>query len=157
MILLTLLVACTDTDNDERKKEALKIAEDFVEINYTVSDYKGTDREKHGKKVMEELKPYLTKEEFLNLKKGRVGTYPLELAKRSDYNINVKQFDINGVEEKNDGVLDVQFGLKLQFTDNPNKPERTININGELTLSDNDGKWKISRYWIQEIDPQELE
>ncbi|TQS76042.1 hypothetical protein DX933_03000 [Ornithinibacillus gellani] len=157
-IFVSLLAACTSMEEDEREQEALQMAEEFIELHYTVSDYQEMDKMEYSLELLEKMEPYVTEAELTKLKKEREEMYPLDLAKRLKYNIHVEQVDFQTTTETNHGqTLELSFELGLNFSDHPSKPDQSLDMKGEMTFEDWNGEWKISRYWVQEIDPNDLE
>ncbi len=143
-VLICTLTACG------QKSELVRVPEDALTKLFTVSDYSLThldDKSKYLTTLENTYEAYFTSEAFDGFVADRLAARYVGLAEKEGVLISVKDVQLSKTKEENKNTsFDFQINLVLKHT--KSKEEISKSQSGQLTVTTESGKTKISRLYI---------
>lgn len=128
--------------NKEAVKEAIKAAQEYKNIEYTVENSEDVLSEDAVQSRNEELKPFLTESFYTNAVDTRYTTLPLTIADKQKLSIKPENLIFNLVDDKND-IIELRYNVDLVLIDQGDKESKRVPLEGILTLKNVNDNWLV--------------
>ncbi len=142
LLLSSMLVSLIACSNEKIKDEDVEsFVTEYKTIQYNIKDPTNSPS---GIEIGEEVKKYLSEDVINKHNANRVFQIAPDIAKKTNKSIELEDVLLEKEKENADGTINYNFTLKLKLYDD--SISETVEKNGELTISKEDG-FIITRDW----------
>jgi outer membrane murein-binding lipoprotein Lpp len=128
--------------NKEAVEEAIKAAQEYKNIEYTVENSEDVLSEDAVQSRNEELKPFLTESFYTNAVDTRYTTLLLTITDKQKLSIKPENLKFNLVDDKND-IIELRYNVDLVLIDQGDKESKRVPLEGILTLKNVNDNWLV--------------
>ncbi|WP_232697311.1 hypothetical protein [Brevibacillus daliensis] len=155
LILIFTVAGCSYQPQDDEVK---RLAESMKKIQYEVNDFTAiNDDLQEMKKRNDSIRPYFTEKAFYIFTNNNEVILPIKVAEKQKANIEVVSISLTYASQINEEFT-YTYDLVLRLSYPEGKPSKEIKAQGQMDVTFEENRWKISRDWdgfplMQEYNP----
>ncbi|MCI3918765.1 hypothetical protein MO973_00760 [Paenibacillus sp. TRM 82003] len=147
LIAAIAMSGCSFESDEDRRNEAAAVSMRFLATLFGVEDFTNVPS---PEALEERLRPFVTDEVWKQLEANRIHQLASSAAISQRNNIGVDSSELSDIRWNDDGTsAELRYGAELQFVSSSGVAQRSVRANGDLTIADVDGEWRVTRFYLR--------